>query len=116
MTHATQSPPTHTPTPWQTDESHFFDDGMQHYQDLDYLEIVGSGTVALVLDLHSNHEDTKANAAHIVKCVNMHDELVEALEYITKSFPVSEFGDVKKHFSKLNALATASKALHKARE
>lgn len=41
------------------------------------------------------------------------DEIVEALKNIVKQFPVSEFNNVKKHFSKLVALAEVNKLLHK---
>ena len=43
-------------------------------------------------------------------------ELLEALEGVLKAFPVSEFGNVKKHYHKLVALSFADKAVHKARE
>lgn len=57
----------HTPTPWhmQKDSVHVYGkDG---------------GMVANTITACSGNNE-RENAAHIVKCVNMHDELVEALK------------------------------------
>ncbi len=52
----------HTPTPWEINER------------TQYIENPNSGIVADVTKLD------KANAEHIVKCVNAHDELMEFVE------------------------------------
>jgi len=58
----------HTPTPW-------YNIANDIYHESEY----GSDPIASVCGECSFNQD-QANAAHIVKCVNMHDELVEALE------------------------------------
>lgn len=62
----------HTPTPWdQLNDVFTIEDG--------YFSMIQTPDqcIANVFD--------EANAAHIVKCVNMHDELVEALEAAANS-------------------------------
>ncbi len=63
----------HTPTPWK----------------VGYLgrEIVSS------VDTSVGKAYWKQDAAHIVKCVNMHDELVEALKRVAESGEFSCFND-----------------------
>lgn len=56
----------HTPTPWKVADEYIFD---RHRN-----EIATTTTSGL------SFEEDEANAAHIVKCVNAHDDLVEALE------------------------------------
>lgn len=58
----------HTPTPW-------YSIGNDIYHESEY----GSDPIASVCGECSFTQD-HANAAHIVKCVNMHDELVEAIQ------------------------------------
>ncbi len=62
----------HTPTPWAI-HNHFF-----------ITAKVGNRLKSVVceIDRHAwtNSGEAQANAEHIVQCVNMHDELVEALE------------------------------------
>lgn len=55
----------HTPTPWASDDYVIYSLNGEHIAHTDNT-------------MRSPDEDD-ANAAHIVKCVNMHDELVEVL-------------------------------------
>jgi len=52
----------HTPTPWVLDE----------------IGDIFSGKICVAVILEDDDDFTNGN--HIVKCVNMHDELVEALK------------------------------------
>ena len=61
----------HTPTPWKVNR---LADG--------HIDIDGIGQNALA-HLQTNQE---ANAAHIVKCVNAHDALREALERLKAEY------------------------------
>lgn len=56
----------HTPTPWVADENAINDN-------------IGVEIALITSDMRTWEEDD-ANAAHIVKCVNLHDELVDALK------------------------------------
>lgn len=58
---------THSPTPWRRDSS---------------IGIIydPSGNMALQYLEEPEHPITEANATHIVRCVNLHDELVAALK------------------------------------
>lgn len=68
----------HTPTPWIVTKGNLLDNFIS--------EKNGSQTIAETRNLQGN---AKANAAHIVKCVNLHDELVEAFEHaLYKAYPV----------------------------
>lgn len=67
----------HTPTPWTFKQDPKTGDCG--------ITAVGVGILAeTYAEIRRAHEyatgESHANAAHIVKCVNMHDELVEALE------------------------------------
>lgn len=64
----------HTPTPWKVEHGH-----MQQNIGIRYWQIT-DGQDAICNNQFCCAEDSEANAAHIVKCVNMHDELVEVLE------------------------------------
>lgn len=59
----------HTPTPWAVIVDGYVDD----------LDGIAIADCAICTNKRS-YEEHKANAAHIVKCVNLHNELVEALE------------------------------------
>lgn len=61
----------HTPTPWYADIN-FITDGQRN-------------EVAHITSYHMTLHEECANAAHIVKCVNMHDELVEALSAMVRN-------------------------------
>lgn len=73
----------HTPTPWKV---------VKRASEMSSMWIAGnikeSGFATEVCYIAEHglkpSEMDKANAAHIVKCVNLHDELVERLEYMTK--------------------------------
>ena len=59
--------------------------------------------------------EREANAAFIVKAVNCHDELVEALENLQKQLKEHVKFDVKKHYSLMVVDALATKTLKKAK-
>jgi len=61
----------HTPTPWKV----YLYGGVQIGQE---------DTGDAVCSMWGDKQEGEANAAHIVKCVNMHDELVEALYNLVK--------------------------------
>jgi hypothetical protein len=64
----------HTPTPWCTEQN--------EYSTIIVKDGVSIGSM-FDREVCGNKElPNEANAAHIVKCVNMHDELVEALKKI----------------------------------
>ena len=63
----------HTPTPWQVN-----DQRKSGWMD-NSIYITGNHNLA---KLYDDYKQAEANAAHIVKCVNLHDELVTALEKI----------------------------------
>jgi hypothetical protein len=65
----------HTPTPWT----------------VEFGQVIVSEdtTLAMTAPVHNgprviSDDECKANARHIVHCVNLHDELVQALEILTK--------------------------------
>jgi hypothetical protein len=63
----------HTPAPWVLRES-----TVDVYDG--YMLIVGDFGIIAKIGGNREKSEIKANAEHIVKCVNMHDELVDALE------------------------------------
>lgn len=65
----------HTPTPWK-----------HGFKRADESVVISSGGLGLtVAVVHQGAiNNAQANAANIVKCVNMHDELVDALIDITR--------------------------------
>lgn len=60
----------HTPTPWRVDNLG------------DICIIGGDEEIVCIEDDYYPVAPTEENMKHIVKCVNMHDELVEALELL----------------------------------
>lgn len=78
----------HTPTPWEV---------MQPSQDTDdVIEIrstINGWTVARMGDGDLIDEQDHDNAAHIVHCVNVHDQLVAALRQISEGNVMGEMGD-----------------------
>jgi hypothetical protein len=75
-----------------------------------------SGGIANVHDPEDPLHRTKtniANAQHIVKCVNLHDELVEALERITS---IKRYDANYTWQDTAGAIEIAEKALSKAKE
>lgn len=96
----------HTPTPWPTDmvEKIWMAGLSKLIADGD----LGASAVAAIFD-----GIAKEDAAHIVKCVNMHDELVEALKALhiqalqsNVNSPANEWGEEALSMS----LATLKKA------
>jgi len=68
----------HTPTPWEFTENADYNSYWE-----EYYEIKAQGVlIANMTDFYDCGKDlpAKENAKYIVKCVNMHDELVKALE------------------------------------
>lgn len=59
----------HTPTPWK---------------DPNVIDNEGFHAIVTTIGKIICTVFQKENAAHIIKCVNMHDELVEALQYALK--------------------------------
>ena len=57
----------HTPTPWNLNEVYIIDSE-------------GYSIATTMFGDKASIEEDLANAAHIVKCVNLHDELVAALK------------------------------------
>lgn len=75
----------HTPTPWKFDGESIND--------------LQGNTVAFprsggFMPGHRD-ENLRANAAHIVKCVNLHDELVDALALCQKDFKGTNAQQIK---------------------
>jgi len=62
-----------TPTPWKVD----IDDEYESVE-IDYFERVGRSIP--IAKLVNGYELNKANAKHIVKCVNMHEGLTQLIE------------------------------------
>jgi hypothetical protein len=69
----------HTPTPWAADP-----DDREGYEW--NVHIVEAARPHMRIAFTSNGPDSEANAAFIVKAVNAHDGLVEALEFIRDGF------------------------------
>ena len=65
----------HTPTPWKVGAKHTI--GFVSVEDDQ-----SCGMTIPFIDVYGTNPE--ANAAHIVKCVNMHDELVEALDNLLR--------------------------------
>lgn len=87
----------HTPTPWSLNKVE------------NYIESKEGGLIAIVrtggLDPLENYDmKIKANATHIVKCVNLHDELVKELE-----LRVSELGERMNHLNLYQRLSELDK-------
>ena len=61
--------PSHTPTPWKVGEEY---------------EILGPNEKVVATTYH-NRPEVEANAAFIVRAVNAHEELLEALRYVVDS-------------------------------
>lgn len=62
----------HTPTPWEVRMVTGFHTSIYGEKNKWILNAALQGM---------KRDESEANAAHIVKCVNMHDELVKALEF-----------------------------------
>ncbi len=85
----------HTPTPWRTDE------------DFDHLSVAGADGAQIAdccilgFKVKRNDAINRANAAFIVRAVNAHDDLVDALE-VAKQFVEQEAemrGDADKGYA-----------------
>lgn len=73
----------HTPTPWADPRfdgapgSIWTTDGSKQIASCDWRDAEGNNTCA---ELADSMDERRANAAHIVRCVNAHDALVAAAE------------------------------------
>lgn len=91
----------HTPTPWAIDGG----------------DIAIGGVVCILADYcgpdYAGTQERIANAAHIVRCVNLHDELVAALDGMVRMFDAKR----KAYDMNLNGMeyADARAALAKAK-
>lgn len=69
----------YTPAPWHLDEN---GDVIKHWYDEKRFRVASFAKPAWHEDDAKGWDEAYANAAHIVKCVNLHDELVGALESV----------------------------------
>lgn len=90
----------HTPTPWVLD-----DDG-----DGDYKIISEEGRLIAVETSYYPIAPSVEDAAHIVKCVNMHDELVEALKWAKEQLEVFASETMGEDFNSLRINEALKKA------
>lgn len=100
----------HTPTPWVSVHRGTKKDIAKGN---DYFR-VGSEADVSDPDMSCTHvfgTRKEANAAHIVKCVNLHDELVEALGELIENISPHSWGS---HENKMGAIKNACEALKKA--
>ena len=95
----------HTPTPWRTE----FTERQPFFNTIYSVDDNAPEEIVCFITDSTDHARAQNDSNHIVKCVNMHDELVEALEtatdYInsrgvvphrTKSFSIKFKGLIKK--------------------
>jgi len=80
-----------SPRPWRVDPAYRAD--IQTHDGKEIGTTYNQEAVGMVLRLAGimdakNYEDGRANAAHIVRCVNAHDGLVDALEALSFTFAV----------------------------
>lgn len=86
------NPASHTPAPWKVDESTVNQNPNFISISTDYPEALCNGqrSIAVMTGRKSRepeiHTANRANAAHIVLCVNAHDELVSALQQIIEKY------------------------------
>lgn len=92
----------HTPTPWKV------------YQ-CGGVQIGQEGTGEAICSMWGDKHEGEANAAHIVKCVNMHDELVGALKECAEAFNLhaEQYPHMVKGFT-LDAFNAAYETIKKA--
>jgi hypothetical protein len=67
---------THTPTPWTI--KHY---GFIGLHGTEYSQVSRENEKDCIFIFKTNEPEGEANAAHIVKCVNLHEDLVFSLEY-----------------------------------
>lgn len=72
---------THTPTPWFAKELHSNYEGYV----LTHVEEHGTAKLTKRVDWTKAGQFKKEDAAHIVRCVNTHDTLVEALHQLLRA-------------------------------
>lgn len=86
---AKDSQPTHTPTPWKVT-----DGTMTSFPDSVYVSGIGrdgfQSIIAMLNDDTGTDHDKRANAAHIVKCVNAHEELLTQLKQMHNHYQGSD--------------------------
>ena len=102
--------PKHTPTPWQIHSDFYETDIIGNIDDA-----TDGIPYALVAMMDVTNDNWKANAAFIVKCVNLHDELVHVVEqFVNGAFTNAITSDHDETFERL--LAKAHHTLSKAKE
>lgn len=52
------------------------------YSESNHIYIKGSDNKSVCSFISSNRDKSEANAAHIVKCVNLHDDLINVIEQL----------------------------------
>ncbi len=99
----------HTPTPWSVDGIGTNIIGPK--EDRRYI----AETCTLMDDNGHTHNDdhSKEDAAYIVRAVNSHEELLQALKDLANEICLGKLS-VRKDFSLINAHASALKAIFKA--
>lgn len=83
MTHK----PTPAHTPWEIA-------GHQEYHELEIFRADEDGNMHTICSFDAREEYALVNAKHIVRCVNSHDALVEALENVTLLLNDPGVGDI----------------------
>lgn len=76
----------HTPTPWHVVE---INNGKDIQIDSEKLHICNITRYGMAVGIHEQE-----NAKRIIHCVNMHDELVEALKYVQEMIKNNCFDDI----------------------
>ena len=80
---ATKAATEHTATPWElVNDSGPFTEIYIESEPLGWK----SGPIAIVRPVSGDCDTARANAEHIIRCVNSHDDLVKACEYVMKWF------------------------------
>ena len=102
----------HTPTPWSTDAERNASRTMI-YCDTEYLQ--GQLIAMSPINTMDNIEQHKADMEHIVKCVNSHEKLVEALSVFYHNSLVSNDNPIKESLM-VEAQEKARQALKSAGE
>ena len=104
---------TATPTPWSTDAERNASRTMI-YCDTEYLQ--GQLIAMSPINTMDNIEQHKADMEHIVKCVNSHEKLVEALRGLIVHLEYREDYIVEDAKDHTNAYSVALQALKSAGE
>ena len=96
--------PNHTPTPWQISSANAF------HRAMIFAYPAHKQTAVAAL---TEGDNADANAAHIVRCVNSHDELVAALEWLVNCADPNNDGELDRTKDVEHAIEQACAALAK---